>query len=396
MKILSVNAGSSTLKFKVFEMPEETVIVSGSFERIGISGGFYTIKLNKEKIKCEGDFPTHTVAFQILMDKLIELHVVESLSEIVGVGHRVVQGADLFDKSVVITPKVMEDIASLASLAPLHNPAALLGIKAAQEVIPNATHVAVFDTSFHQTMPRENYLYALPMSWYKEYKVRRYGAHGTSHKYVSEYMSKLLGREDLKLIICHIGSGASISAIKNGKCINTSMGFTPNAGLIMGTRCGDIDATILLYIIEKLGLTTDELNTILNKESGVLAISEEYSDMRDIYDHVKLGEEKSILAQNMFIKRVVDYIAQYYFELEGVDAIIFTAGVGENGAQERSRIMEKLAFLGVREDEEVNHSIASYHERHEGCITTSDSTIPCYVIPTDEEVMIARDTFQNL
>lgn len=396
MKILSVNAGSSTLKFKVFEMPLEKVLVSGSFERIGISGGFYTIKINGEKIEKKLEIQDHTVAFETLMKELLELHVVNDFKEIGGVGHRVVQGADHYDKSVVVTDEVLADIASLSSLAPLHNPAAVKGMQAARKVIPDAIHVAVFDTAFHQTMPKENYLYALPMEWYRKYQVRRYGAHGTSHKYVSEYMAKMLGRDDLKLIVCHIGSGASISAIKNGKCLNTSMGFTPNAGLIMGTRCGDIDATILLYIMEKTGLSPEELNTILNKQSGVLALSEEYSDMRDIYDHVKLGEEKSILAQDMFVKRVVDYIAKYYFELEGCDAIVFTAGVGENGALERRRILERLSFLGVKVDDEVNHSIASYHERHEGCITTSDSTIAAYVVPTDEEVMIARDTYQNI
>lgn len=396
MKILSVNAGSSTLKFKVFEMPEEKVLASGSFERIGIAGGFYTVKIHGEKIKKEVDLENHKDAFQILMEELISLHVVESFDEIAGVGHRVVQGADHYDKSVIITDEVLEDISSLSSLAPLHNPAAVLGIQAAQTVVPNAVHVAVFDTAFHQTMPKENYLYALPMSWYREHKVRKYGAHGTSHKYITEYMAHLLGRTDTKLIICHLGSGASISAVKNGKCINTSMGFTPNAGLIMGTRCGDIDATILLHMEEKLGISAKEMNTILNKQSGVLAISEEYSDMRDIYDHVKLGEEKSILAQNMFVKRVVDYIAKYYFELEGCDAIVFTAGVGENGAFERSKILEKLAFLGVKEDAPTNHSIAGYHDRHEGMITTEDSSIPAYVIPTDEEVMIARDTYQNI
>ncbi len=396
MKILSVNAGSSTLKFKVFEMPEEKVLISGAFERIGISNGFYTIKCNGEKIKKDVELENHTQAFKILMEELIALKIVTSYEEIKGVGHRVVQGADHYDKSVVINEEVLEDIESLSPLAPLHNPAAVMGMKAAMSVVPHATHVAVFDTAFHQTMPKENYLYALPMEWYTKHKVRRYGAHGTSHKYITEYMAKKLERDDLKLIICHIGSGASVSAVKNGKCLNTSMGFTPNAGLIMGTRCGDIDATILLYIAEKLGLNTKELNTILNKQSGVLAISEEFSDMRDIYDKVKEQDEKCTLALNMFIKRIVDYIAKYYFELEGCDAIVFTAGVGENGAFERGKILEKLAFLGVKEDKEVNQSIAGYHEIHEGLITTSDSTIKAYVVPTDEELMIAKDTYQNI
>ena len=393
MKILSVNAGSSSLKFTAFEMPEEKKLMSGYFERIGINGSFYTIKVNGEKIKKEVDLPSHTVAFEYLINELLEHHVVESLDEIKGIGHRVVQGADHYDKSVIATDEVVEDIASLSSLAPLHNPAAVLGIKAAKEVVPTATSVVVFDTAFHQTMPEENFLYALPKSWYTDYHVRRYGAHGTSHKYITEYMAKKLGRDDLKLIICHVGSGCSISAVKDGKCVNTSMGFTPTGGLIMGTRCGDIDPSIIPYIMEKTGITPEELNHVLNKESGVLALSEKYSDMRDIYDNVKLGDPVCTLTLTMFIKRIVNFIAQYYFELEGCDAIVFTAGVLENGALERRWIVDRLKFLGVELDNEVNESIASYHEKHEGVITTKDSKIPVYVVPTDEEIMIARDTF---
>ncbi len=393
MKILSVNAGSSSLKFTAFEMPEEKKLMSGYFERIGIDGSFYTIKVNGEKIKKEVELPSHTVAFEYLINELLEHHVVESLDEIKGIGHRVVQGADHYDKSVIATDEVVEDIASLSSLAPLHNPAAVLGIKAAKEVVPTATSVVVFDTAFHQTMPEENYLYALPKSWYTDYHVRRYGAHGTSHKYITEYMAKKLGRDDLKLIICHVGSGCSISAVKDGKCVNTSMGFTPTGGLIMGTRCGDIDPSIIPYIMEKTGITPEKLNHVLNKESGVLALSEKYSDMRDIYDNVKLGDPVCTLTLTMFIKRIVNFIAQYYFELEGCDAIVFTAGVLENGALERRWIVDRLKFLGVELDNEVNESIASYHEKHEGVITTKDSKIPVYVVPTDEEIMIARDTF---
>ena len=393
MKILSVNAGSSSLKFTAFEMPEEKKLMSGYFERIGIDGSFYTIKVNGEKIKKEVELPSHTVAFEYLINELLEHHVVESLDEIKGIGHRVVQGADHYDKSVIATDEVVEDIASLSSLAPLHNPAAVLGINAAKEVVPTATSVVVFDTAFHQTMPEENYLYALPKSWYTDYHVRRYGAHGTSHKYITEYMAKKLGRDDLKLIICHVGSGCSISAVKDGKCVNTSMGFTPTGGLIMGTRCGDIDPSIIPYIMEKTGITPEELNHVLNKESGVLALSEKYSDMRDIYDNVKLGDPVCTLTLTMFIKRIVNFIAQYYFELEGCDAIVFTAGVLENGALERRWIVDRLKFLGVELDNEVNESIASYHEKHEGVITTKDSKIPVYVVPTDEEIMIARDTF---
>ena len=394
MKILSVNAGSSSLKFTAYEMPEEKKLISGYFERIGIHGSFYTIKLNGEKIRKDVDLPSHTVAFEYLIQELLEHHIVESLDEIKGIGHRVVQGADHYDKSVIATDEVVEDIDSLSSLAPLHNPAAVLGIKAAKEVVPDATEVVVFDTAFHQTMPEENYLYALPRNWYTDLHVRRYGAHGTSHKYIAEYMAKKLGRDDLKLIICHVGSGCSVSAVKNGKCVNTSMGFTPTAGLVMGTRCGDIDPSILPYVMEKLNISPQEMNHILNKESGVLALSGQYSDMRDIYDKVKEGDPTCTLTLTIFIKRIVNFIAQYYFELEGCDAIVFTAGVLENGAFERSWIVDRLQFLVVELDREFNEKIASYHDIHEGRITTDNSTIPVYVVPTDEEVMIARDTYQ--
>ncbi len=394
MKILSVNAGSSSLKFTAFEMPEEKVLASGNFERIGIQDSFYTIKMNGEKIKKEVDLPNHTEAFKILMQELIDLKVVQSLDEIKGIGHRVVQGADHYDKSVLATDEVVEDIASLSSLAPLHNPAAVLGIKAAKEVVPAATEVVVFDTAYHQTMPKENYLYAVPMEWYEKYQVRRYGAHGTSHKYIADYVTKKLHKKDAKLIICHIGSGASITAVKDGKSLDTSMGFTPNAGLIMGTRCGDTDVTAITYMMDKLGVSSSEMDTILNKQSGIYALSGGYSDMRDIDNQIKAGDERSVLALKMFINRIVDYIAKYYFELEGCDAIIFTAGVGENGDFERKMIADRLKFLGVKLDEEMNEKIAGYKDISEGCITLPDSTIPMYVIPTNEEVMIARDTYE--
>ncbi len=394
MKILSVNAGSSSLKFTAFEMPEEKKLISGYFERIGIGNSFYTLKINGEKKQVEVEMNTHEDAFKILIKELIDNKIVKDLNEIKGIGHRVVHGGEYFKDSVVITEDVIIKIEELSNLAPLHNPPAITGIKAAIEVVPDATQVAVFDTSFHQTMPKENYLYAVPKDWYREHKVRKYGMHGTSHKYITERMKEVLGHENTKLITCHIGSGASITAVENGKSINTSMGFTPNAGLIMGTRSGDIDASILPYMMDKLNVNAKEIDRILNKESGVLALSEQYSDMRDIYDHVKLGEEKSVLAQDMFIKRIVDYIAMYYFELKGCDAIIFTAGVGENGACERRRVIEKLEFLGVKLNSEFNEQIASYHDIHEGKITLEDSTIPVYVIPTDEEIMLARDTFR--
>ncbi len=388
MKILSVNAGSSSLKFQLYEMPEEKVLISGIMERIGIGNSFYTIKLNGEKIKKETELNNHEKAFEVLVQELEENKVVESLDEIKGIGHRIVQGGDYFDKTVVIDDDVLSKIDELSSLAPLHNPAAVVGIKAAIEVFPNAVQTAVFDTAFHQTMPKENYLYALPMSWYRDYKVRRYGAHGTSHKYVAERMNEILGRNDTKLITCHIGNGASVSAVLNGKCLNTSMGLTPNAGLIMGTRCGDIDASIIPYIMEKTNKSPKEIDNIINKESGLLAISEKSSDSRDIEDGIAAGDEKCILAQKMYVRKIVDYIARYYVEMKGCDAIVFTAGIGEKAIDTRRDIINELDVLGIKLDVEANNV-----KSEERLISTKDSKIACYIIPTDEELMIARDTF---
>lgn len=389
MKILSVNAGSSSLKFQAYEMPEENVLISGVFERIGLDASFYTIKLNGEKIKREVDLPNHKEAFEILVEELISNHIVNSLDEIKGIGHRIVQGGSYFNKTEVATEDVIAKIDELSALAPLHNPAAIVGIRAAQAVVPNAVQTVVFDTAFHQTMPEENYLYALPYEWCSEYKIRRYGAHGTSHKYVALRAAEILGRDDLKLITCHIGNGASISAVNAGKCLNTSMGLTPNAGLIMGSRCGDIDATIVPYMIEKTGLTPREMDTVLNKKSGLLGISGVSSDSRDIEDGIAAGNERCILAQKMYVRRIIDYIAKYYFELGGCDAIIFTAGVGENSAGTRQEIIEGLKLIGVELDAEANNVRGK-----EALITTKNSTIPCYIIPTNEELMIARDTYE--
>ena len=388
MKILSVNAGSSSLKFQMYEMPEEKALISGVFERIGIGNSFYTIKVNGEKIKKEVELKDHKKAFEILVEELISNKIVESLEEIKGIGHRVVQGGAYFDKTVVVDDEVIAKIDELSTLAPLHNPAAITGINAASSVVPNAVQTVVFDTAFHQTMPEENYLYAVPYSWYEDYKIRRYGAHGTSHKYVSLRMNEILGRFNTKLITCHIGNGASISAVENGKCINTSMGLTPNAGLIMGSRCGDIDATIVPYIMEKTGMTPKEVDTALNKQSGLLGISGVSSDSRDIEDGINMGNERCMLVQKMYVRRIIDYIAKYYVELGGADAIIFTAGVGENSISTRREVIDGLKVLGIEIDEEANNSRGK-----EVRITTETSKIPCYVIPTDEELMIARDTY---
>lgn len=387
MKILSVNAGSSSLKFQLYEMPEEKVLISGLMERIGVGNSFYTIKVDGQKIKKEVELNNHEQAFEVLVNELEENNVVKSLDEIKGIGHRVVQGGDYFDKTVVIDDEVLSKIEELSSLAPLHNPAAATGIKAAMEVFPNAVQTAVFDTAFHQTMPKENYLYALPYEWYENYKVRRYGAHGTSHKFVSERMNEILGRTNTKLITCHIGNGASVSAVVNGKCLNTSMGLTPNAGLIMGTRCGDIDASIIPYVMEKTNMTPKEMDNAINKQSGLLALSRKSSDSRDIEEGIAQGDENCILAQKMYVRRIVDYIAKYYVEMEGCDAIVFTAGIGEKAIDTRRDIINELGVLGVTLDEEANNV-----KSEERLISTKDSKIECWIIPTDEELMIARDT----
>lgn len=388
MIILSVNAGSSSLKFTGFEMPSEDVLISGVFERIGIDNSFYTIKVNAEKIKKEVELPNHKVAFEILIKELMDNKIVESLDEIKGVGHRIVQGGAYFDKTVIADDDAVSKIDELASLAPLHNPAAIVGINAAKEVMPNAVQTVVFDTAFHQTMAPCEYMYAVPYAWYKEYGIRKYGAHGTSHKYVSQRMNEILGRNDTKLITCHIGNGASISAVKDGKCVDTSMGLTPNAGLIMGSRCGDMDATVVTYAMEKTGMTPKEMDIVLNKQSGLLGISGVSSDSRDIEEGIKNGNERCILAQEMYVKRIVEYIAKYYVLLGGCDAIIFTAGVGENSISTRKEILNKLAVLGIKVDEEANNV-----RGEERKITTDDSAVPAYIIPTNEELMIAKDTY---
>ena len=388
MKILAVNCGSSSLKFKMYEMPEEKVLISGLFERIGEKASEYTIKLEGEKYSKEEALPNHKVAFEILVDELKKNNIIKKLDEIKGIGHRIVQGGDYFDKTVEATDDAVAKIDELATLAPLHNKAAITGINAAKEVIPSALETVVFDTAFHQTIEPVNYLYAVPYEWYTDYKVRKYGAHGTSHKYIASRLNALLGKTNTKLITCHIGSGASISAIKDGVCIDTSMGLTPNAGLIMGTRCGDIDTSILTYMMQKKGITPKEMDTILNKQSGLLGISGVSNDSRDIEEGINKGDERCVLAQKMYVQKIIDYIAMYYFELGGVDAIAFSAGVGENSIRTRIDIMEGLKVLGIIPDYEANNC-----RGEEVLITTKESSIPCYVVPTDEEIMIARDTY---
>ena len=388
MIVLSVNAGSSSLKFQAYDMPEETGLISGVFERIGMKESFYTIKINGEKVKKEVDLPNHEKALEILMEELIDNKIVESLDDIKAIGHRIVQGGSYFDKTEEMTEENIKKVKELSSLAPLHNPAAVKGIKAAMAVVPNALQTGAFDTAFHQTIEEENYLYPVPYEWCEKYKVRKYGAHGTSHKYVAYRMNEILGRYNTKLITCHIGNGASISAIKDGICINTSMGLTPNAGLMMGSRCGDMDATVVTYMMQQLECSPEEMDTILNKQSGLLGISGVSSDSRDIEDGMKIGNQRCALAQKMFANRIIDYIAKYYVELGGCDAIVFTAGIGENSIHTRREVIDGLQVLGVKIDEEANDCRGV-----ERLITAEDSSIPCYVIPTNEELMIARDTY---
>lgn len=389
MIILSINAGSSSLKFTGFDMPSEKVLISGVFERIGIDGSFYTIKINGEKIKKEVPLKSHEDAVKILTEELINYNIVKDLSEIKGVGHRVVHGGDKYADSTIINKHVTDTIRELFHLAPLHNPANLMGIEAFQEYIPEATAVAVFDTGFPQTMPEENYLYAVPYEWYEKYGVRRYAFHGISHQYITEYMQNYLGKKDVNLITCHLGNGSTVFSIKDGKCFDTSLSFSTNSGLVMGTRSGDIDPYIVPYMMKESGMTMEEVLNDLNKKSGLLGVSGVSSDSRDIEEGINAGNERCILAQKLFVNRVVGYIAKLWCELQDVDAICFAGGIGENSIMTRKQIIDKLAPLGITLDEEANDIRGEFR-----LITKEGSKIPCYIVPTDEELMIARDTYR--
>ncbi len=394
MKILTVNAGSSSLKFNMILLPEEKELISGYFEKIGLDGGIYSIKMNGSKIKKEADMKDHKDAIELLIKELFDNQIITSLDEIDGIGHRLVHGGDQYASSVIIDDDVIKTVEDFSSLAPLHNPANILGVKAFREVLPNTPMVGVFDTAFHQTMEEEQYLYSVPFDWYQNYQIRKYGFHGTSHKYITKVMQDKLGHKDINIISCHIGSGGSICAIKNGKSFDTTMGFTPNAGLIMGTRSGDIDYSIIPYYIEKTGLSLKEVDNILNKKSGLFGISDGYSDHRDIEAQMTEGNHAAILANNMYVNRIVDYIAKYYVELDGkVEAIVFTAGLGENAREFREEILNKLSSLGIYVDHDKNMQIASYLDQNEGIISSDSSKVLVYVEPTNEELMIALDTY---
>ena len=389
MKILAVNAGSSSLKFTLIELPEKNVVASGLFEKIGINGSCYTIKYNGEKITKEVDLKDHSVAVQILMNELIDMGIISSLDEIEGVGHRMVHGGQEFTESVVLTEDVLERVSKYNELAPLHNPANIMGVKAFMKALPNTIQVGVFDTAFHTTMKEAEYLYPVPYEWYEKYGVRKYGFHGTSHRFINKTISEYFGRNDLKVISCHIGNGGSITAIDSGKVVDTSMGFTPLAGIMMGTRSGDIDASMLSYLEGKTGKTLEELTNDLNKKSGLLGVSGVSSDSRDVEMAADEGNERAILAQEMYAKKIANYIAMYNNLLGGADVITLTAGVGENSKTMRKSIIEKIASLGVKLDDERNDFRGEFR-----LISTDDSKIPVYVVPTDEELMIAMDTME--
>lgn len=394
MKILTVNAGSSSLKFNCIELPSEKELISGYFEKIGLNGSFYNIKMNGSKTKREVDLTDHTDAVKYLKEELIENKIVSSLDEIDGVGHRLVHGGDQFKDSVLLNDEVMKVVEEFNDLAPLHNPAMIACIKAFQKELPDTPMVGVFDTSFHQTMDELAFMYPVPYSWYKNYGIRKYGFHGTSHKYITNRMKKLLGKESINIINCHIGSGGSIACIKDSKSIDTTMGFSPNSGLMMGTRSGDIDYSIVPFIMKKTGKSVEEVDTILNKQSGLLGISEKYADHRDIETGMKDGDQNCILANDMYVSKVVDYIAKYFVRLDGkVDALVFTAGLGENAREFREEIVSKLGSLGIVLDSKENMKIASYLDQQEGMISSEESQIPVYVVPTNEELMIALDTY---
>lgn len=393
MNILVINCGSSSLKFQLIDSETEKCIAKGLCERIGIEGSRITYTPDGgEKEQTVTPMPDHTEAIRLVLEALTnpKTGVVKSLDEIGAVGHRIVHGGEKFAASTIITDDVMKAIEECNDLAPLHNPANLIGINACKKLMPTTPMVAVFDTAFHQTMPEEAYMYGLPYEYYEKYKIRRYGFHGTSHSYVSRKAAEVLGKkyEDLKIIVCHLGNGASVSAVKNGKCVDTSMGLTPLEGLIMGTRSGDIDPAIMEFIAHKEGKNIDEIMTVLNKKSGVYGLSNNLSsDFRDLEDGYNRGDEHCIRTMNTYCYRVAKYIGSYVAAMNGVDVICFTAGIGENAPLVRSLVCEHLGFLGVSIDEDANHK-----RGEEIAISTPDSKTTVMVIPTNEELAIARET----
>lgn len=390
-KILAINAGSSSLKFQLLQMPEESLITKGLIERIGMNDAVFNLTVGEYDIKQTMHLDDHAQAVKALLNKLIEAEVIASFDEIDGIGHRVVHGGESFHESVLITDDVIADIEKVSELAPLHNPNNLIGIRAFRQLLPHTPAVAVFDTAFHQTMPEHTYLYSVPYRYYEDYGIRKYGFHGTSHKYVSKRAAEMLQKpiEDLKIISCHLGNGASLAAIEGGRSVDTSMGFTPLAGITMGTRSGDIDPALIPYMMQKTGKTATEVIEVLNNESGILGISGVSSDVRDVERESRQGNHRAEVAMEVFISRIHKYIGSYAAKMNGVDAVIFTAGVGENSPEVRSRVLDGLEFMGIYYDE-----LANQIQGEDGFINATHSPVKVLVIPTNEEIMIARDTLR--
>ncbi len=395
MKILVINAGSSSIKYQLIDMATEKVIAKGMCDRIGIAGGNFKLKADgREDYKLDIQMANHKEAVKLVLDALVspEHGVIESLSEISAVGHRVLHGGEKFSGSVIVDENVIAAIEECCELGPLHNPHNLTGIRACEAMMPGVPQVAVFDTGFHQTMPDYAYMYALPYEYYEKYRIRRYGFHGTSHRYVSLRAAEMLGRKDLKIVTCHLGNGSSIAAVKDGKCFDTTMGLTPLEGIMMGTRCGSIDPAIIPLLMKKENLTPDEIDTIMNKKSGILGVSQVTSDNRDIEQGAKEGNERYQLIESMICHQLTKYIGGYAAAMGGVDAVVFTGGIGENNPHYRARVAEKLAFMGVELDEETNKKAMRTSE--EFVLTTPDSKVKVLMIPTNEELMIAKDTLE--
>ncbi|KAB8121932.1 MAG: acetate kinase [Candidatus Phytoplasma cynodontis] len=391
MKIMSVNAGSSSLKFKLLEMPTEKIFALGLVERIGCDNAIFNISFNEnKKIKKILPIVNHKQAIKLILDNLIEKKIINSLKEIEGIGHRIVQGGEIFKNSVILTEENINKIATLNDLAPLHNPINLLNIKLFKDILPEVLQIGVFDTTFHQTMEEENFLYATPYEWYQKYKIRKYGAHGTSYRYITSRVEKLCNKKELKLIVCHAGNGVSLAAIKNGNSIDTSMGFTPLEGVPMGTRSGNIDPAIIPFISIKENKNSQSVVDDLNKKSGYLGVSGVSNDARDLETKILQKHRRSILALNIQIKRIVDYIASFYVLLEGADYLIFTAGIGENSSFFRQEIVKRLKVLNIYLDSNLNEQKVDQKER---IISSPDSQTKIMIIPTNEEIIIARDVF---
>ena len=393
MKVLVINCGSSSLKYQLIDMENEQVLAKGNYERIGQKNSFVTHKVAGEKYVIEHPVSSHKEAFEIMLEQLQhkDYGVIKDLNEINAIGHRIPHGTDIFDKSVLITDEVIAEIEKTTELAPIHNPPTINGIKACKEIMPGKPMVAVFDTAFHHTISKERYIYPVPYKYYEKYKMRKYGFHGTSHRYVSTRVAELIGKkkEELKTVVCHLGQGASLCAVLNGESVDTSMGFTPVAGIPMCARSGDLDPSIVTFLMRKEGLTPDEIDTILNKESGVLGISGVSPDFRDIEKEADEGNERAVLARKSYCYLVAQYIAKYGVSMNGIDVIAFTAGIGENQINIRKMICENLEWLGVKIDLEKNNCRGEEVE-----ISTPDSKIKVWIVPTNEELVIARDTKQ--